>query len=95
MTETDQHQIHAIVHGRVQGVGFRDATQHRAAEIGVTGWVRNQPDNTVEVVAEGSKANLERFIAYLWRGPNSARVLRVEYDWHTATGHYSGFSLRG
>ncbi len=95
MTQTDQHQIHAIVHGRVHGVGFRDFTQRRAAELGVTGWVRNQPDGTVEAVAEGDKETLERFIAYLWRGPSSARVVRVESDWHAATGRFSGFSIRG
>ena len=95
MTEpSDQQQLHAVVHGRVQGVGFRDFTQRRAAELGVTGWVRNQPDSTVEVVAEGDKETLERFLALLWRGPNAARVVRVEYDYHAATGRFSGFSVR-
>ena len=94
MSEPQREQIHAVVHGRVQGVGFRDATQHRAYELGVSGWVRNQPDNTVEVVAEGDHKTLEQFLAFLWRGPNAARVLRVDYDWHRATGSYKGFSVR-
>ena len=92
--QPQQQQLHAIVQGRVQGVGFRDFTQRRAAELGVTGWVRNQPDGTVEAVAEGDKATLERFLALLWRGPNAARVVRVEYDYHAATGRFSGFSVR-
>ncbi len=94
MSETKIEQLHAVVHGRVQGVGFRDATQRRAAEMGVTGWVRNQPDSTVEVTAEGDHETLEHFLAFLWRGPNAARVLRVEYDWLTATGRYQDFHIR-
>lgn len=96
MTEVSpQRQLHAVVHGRVHGVGFRDFTQRRAAELGVTGWVCNQPDGTVEVTAEGDQATLEQLIAQLWRGPSSARVVRVETDWHSPTGRYSGFSIRG
>ena len=95
MTEQPEHQqLHAVVQGRVQGVGFRDFTQRRAAELGVTGWVRNQPDGTVEVVAEGDRETLERFLAFLWRGPNAARVVRVEYDYHPATGRFPGFGVR-
>jgi acylphosphatase len=94
MTENKPRQLHAVVHGRVQGVGFRDFTQRRAAELGVTGWVRNQPDSTVEVTAEADRETLERFLAFLWRGPNAARVLRVEYDYHEATGRFTGFSVR-
>jgi acylphosphatase len=95
MTNTEQQQVHAVVQGRVQGVGFRDFTQRRAAELGLNGWVRNQPDGTVETVAEGDKATLEQFIAHLWRGPVSARVIRVETEWRAATGRFSGFNIRG
>jgi acylphosphatase len=94
MTEQSLQQLHAVVHGRVHGVGFRDFTQRRAAELGVTGWVRNQPDSTVEVVAEGDRETIERFLALLWRGPGSARVVRVEYDYHPATGRFPGFGVR-
>ena len=78
MTESNQQQLRAVVHGRVQGVGFRDATQHRAVELGLTGWVRNQSDGTVETLAEGERDVLERFLAFLQRGPNAAHVTRVE-----------------
>ncbi len=91
---TENVQLHAIVHGRVQGVGFRDATQRRAADLGVTGWVSNRPDSTVEVLAEGDRETLERFLSFLWRGPNAARVLRVDAEWHAAGGRYSGFGIR-
>ena len=53
MSEPQHVQLHAVVHGRVHGVGFRDATRRRAADLGLTGWVCNRADNTVEVVAEG------------------------------------------
>jgi acylphosphatase len=93
MAESERHQLHAIVHGRVQGVGFRDFTQRRAEELGLTGWVRNQPDGTVEAVAEGDRATLERFLALLNRGPNAARVVRVETDWRAATHQFDDFHI--
>ncbi|HVU14044.1 MAG TPA: acylphosphatase [Phototrophicaceae bacterium] len=87
-------QLHAIVHGRVQGVGFRDATQRRALELGLTGWVRNRADETVEVTAEGERDVLERFLAFLNRGPVSARVSAVEARWLTASGRFHDFTIR-
>ncbi|MEO8394554.1 MAG: acylphosphatase [Chloroflexota bacterium] len=89
-----QHQLHAIVHGRVQGVGFRDSTQRRAAELGLSGWVRNQADGTVETTAEGERATLETFLAFLHRGPSSARVTQVDADWRAATGGFAHFGIR-
>jgi acylphosphatase len=77
----------AIVHGRVQGVFFRRYTDVTAKELSVSGWVRNQPDGTVEVWAEGPKDRLEKLAAWLKQGPPSAVVRRVELSWHEPKGY--------
>ncbi len=87
-------QLHAIVHGRVQGVGFRDATYRCASELGLSGWVRNRADLTVEVTAEGDRAALDQFLAFLQRGPSATRVTSVDADWREASGHFRDFSIR-
>ena len=88
-------RLHAIVHGRVQGVGFRAHTQRVANQHALTGWVTNRWDGSVEVIAEGSRTVLERFEQVLHQGPRSAQVDRVEiaYD-DTATGEFSRFNVR-
>ena len=67
-----------IVRGRVQGVCFRHFTREAAASCGVSGWVRNRPDGTVEAVGAGPLANVERWLAALHSGPTFARVDAVE-----------------
>jgi acylphosphatase len=67
-----------IVHGRVQGVWFRGSTQAEARAAGVSGWVRNRPDGTVEAVFEGSEEAVGRLVAWCGRGPRGARVARLE-----------------
>jgi len=67
-----------IVHGRVQGVGFRWFAEQAASVAGVSGWVRNRDDGTVEAVAAGSKEQLDEFAGYLRKGPRFAVVRRVE-----------------
>jgi acylphosphatase len=81
--------LHAIVHGRVQGVFFRDSTRREATGLGLGGWVRNLPDGTVEVYAEGDRAGLDRLHAWLYRGPEAARVTRVDADWGDGGGETS------
>jgi len=80
--------------GRVQGVGFRDATQRRARELGVTGWVRNAPGGAVLVHAEGPDAAVEALLAFLREGPSVARVSAVEVDRAKVEGHEQ-FAVRG
>lgn len=89
-----KRQLHAIVHGRVQGVNFRYYTLQTANQLGLTGWVRNLPDRTVEVVAEGTPAALERLLAFLHAGPPSAHVTRVNAEWRAATGAFDRFEIR-
>ncbi len=69
--------LHAIVQGRVQGVGYRYWLREQAVQMGLTGWVRNLPDGTVEVEAEGTDDELFEFEQVLWRGPALSRVDNV------------------
>ena len=86
-------RLHAVVHGDVQGVGFRYFVQRKAQQIGLQGWVRNNDNGTVEVVAEGSREQLEDLKRTLQEGPRMARVDRVETRWSSATGGMRGFEL--
>ena len=86
-------RLHATVHGEVQGVGFRYFVLRRAAEVALAGWVRNRPDGTVELVAEGGRPALERFLQLLRRGPGMASVERIEAAWSEAEG-LQGFEIR-
>jgi len=91
---TDIHQrLHAQVSGHVQGVNFRFYTHATANEIGLTGWVCNRPDGTVEVIAEGTPQQLDRLLQFLNRGPVSAIVSQVQTDWLPATGEFADFQI--
>ena len=68
----------ARVRGRVQGVGYRESCVHEANALGVTGWVRNRADGSVEAVLQGDADVVERMCAWLRRGPPMARVDDVE-----------------
>jgi acylphosphatase len=94
MSGIEATRLHAIVHGRVQGVGFRAFVVDRAVNIGAKGWARNRWDGTVEVLAEGNREQLERLLAALHSGPRMANVTRVEVDWQTARGEFSSFRMR-
>ena len=65
------------VTGRVQGVGFRYYTQKQAKLFGLTGWVKNLPDGSVQVLVQGEKPEIETFVDYLRIGPSMARVQNV------------------
>jgi acylphosphatase len=94
MTETELARLHAIIEGRVQGVGFRMFVVDNAALLGVTGWVRNRYVGDVEVVAEGDRQTLGKLLNYLHVGPRAARVTNVEADWQSASGEFSRFTVR-
>jgi acylphosphatase len=80
---------HLIIHGRVQGVGYRESLRAEAARLGVTGWVRNRRDGTVEAMVDGAPAALDAILAWAHRGPPAAHVTRVEEA--AAEGRFSGF----
>jgi len=86
-------RLHAVVHGDVQGVGFRYYVQRKARQLGLHGWVRNNDDGTVELVAEGGRDELEQLKRALQEGPRMARVDRVETQWSNGTGNLRAFEL--
>jgi acylphosphatase len=90
----EEVRLHAIVHGRVQGVNFRYYSQLRARELGVTGYVRNKWDRTVEVVAEGEREAVEKLLEFIKVGPPAARVQRVDSQWQDPTGQFGYFEVR-
>jgi acylphosphatase len=81
------------VHGRVQGVFFRDSTRERAQAHGVAGWARNMPDGSVEAVLEGEPEAVERVLRFLGSGPPHAEVGEVEVQEEQPEG-LEGFSVR-
>ncbi|HEX6349882.1 MAG TPA: acylphosphatase [Candidatus Dormibacteraeota bacterium] len=86
-------RMRAVIHGDVQGVGFRDFVERRARGLGLTGTVRNRGDGAVEVVAEGDKAALENLKQHLREGPRMAIVSQVELNEEAATGEFDRFEI--
>ena len=82
-----------VVHGLVQGVFFRDTVRTHAQSRGVSGWVRNNPDGTVEAVFEGEPEAVERLVSFVHEGPSGAIVERVDVADEADEG-LSGFSVR-
>lgn len=87
-------RLHARIDGHVQGVGFRAFVLENALELGLTGWVRNRWDGSVEVVAEGEREVLERLLSLLRRGPRAAYVSELKFDWLEAKDEFQDFRLR-
>jgi len=85
--------MHAVVSGRVQGVGFRWSARAEAERLGVAGWVRNRPDGTVEAEVEGSPEAVQGMLAWLGHGPAGARVTGVDTRAVPVTGT-AGFEIR-
>ena len=82
-----------VVHGRVQGVFFRESTRRLALELGVNGWARNTLEGTVEAVFEGRQEAVEQVVEFVHRGPRDARVERVDVFDEDEEG-LTGFSIR-
>ncbi len=87
-------RIHLIIKGRVQGVFFRANTQKQAKRLDLTGWVKNLPDENVEVVAEGEKEKIKDLISFCRKGPSSARVDDIDFKWEEFTGEFRSFSIK-
>lgn len=87
-------RIRCVVHGTVQGVGFRWTVHERAVRLGCTGYVRNLPDGCVELVAEGSPSALEDLKSFCQLGPRGARVTELNLETGEATGEFSNFEIR-
>ena len=88
-------RLHATIEGRVQGVGYRYFVEENAIVLGLTGWVRNRWNGSVETIAESDRQSLEKFLAALRRGPRASSVIGVNVQWLDATGEFTRFSIRG
>lgn len=92
--EMDRIRVRARVTGRVQGVWYRGSTRSRAAELGLSGWVRNEIDGSVALEAEGSEAQVSQLIEWCKKGPPAARVNGVDVQRIPPTGDTSSFEVR-
>lgn len=89
----DQKTLRLVIHGRVQGVYFRDSMRREAQNLAVAGWVRNRNDGTVEAAVQGESANVDAIVRWARHGPDRAQVERVEIEPHD--GSYSSFEIVG
>jgi acylphosphatase len=87
-------RAHVVVQGRVQGVYYRASARDHARRLNLSGWARNCPDGSVELVLEGERMPIEQFIAWCRKGPPAAVVTQVEVEWQTATGEFVGFAVK-
>ena len=94
MTRGEVARLEARVRGRVQGVGYRYSVVTWAEHLRLTGWVANEQDGSVTIVAEGPREDLEALLERLREGPPSAIVEYVAEDWLTHTGRWASFGIR-
>ncbi len=90
----EKARAHLIIEGRVQGVFFRQHTQEMAEGLGLTGWVKNRPDGSVEAVFEGDLERVNKAVEWCRRGPPQAGVASVRQSWEVHKGEFRDFSIR-
>lgn len=86
-------RLHAVVRGRVQGVGFRVFAREAGLRHRCRGWVRNRRDGSVELEVEGLENDLTELLTELYRGPVLARVEDIQLQWSHGPGRYVGFQI--
>lgn len=86
-------RVHILVSGMVQGVFFRHSARQLAEKLGLVGWIRNNPDGTVEALAQGEKKSLEEFIAWCKKGPSASQVEKVDIEWDDKQGDHNDFEI--
>jgi len=89
-----EERLHLIVSGDVQGVFFRAGAQSEARRLGVSGFARNREDGSVEVVAEGERAKLEKLLEWCSHGPAGASVSEVKEEWMESKKEFKDFRIR-
>ncbi|MBN2677636.1 MAG: acylphosphatase [Calditrichaeota bacterium] len=89
----NKDQLHVLVSGRVQGVGFRFFVKYQADRLNLTGYVRNMPEGQVEVLAEGLPKDLDQLLTLIWMGPSGALVVDVIQNRCRASGKYHDFEI--
>ena len=88
-------RVSAIISGRVQGVYYRESTRRQAQEIGeLTGWVKNQPDNTVKLVVEGNREKVQQLLDWCQTGPPMAKVQSIDILDENYLGEFTDFTVR-
>ena len=94
VSHSSLRRLHAVVHGKVQGVNFRAYTLEKAFSLELRGWVRNTINGTVEAVAEGNENALREFLEFLHVGSPSASITHVDVTWEEATREFEDFRVR-
>lgn len=89
----NDEEVHCLVSGKVQGVFYRDYVAKHARHLALTGYVKNTQNFMVEIVAQGYKENLEKFLEHVRKGPFLARVSRVDVEWRVSTEHLEKFKV--
>tara|TARA_Y100000310_G_scaffold203025_1_gene203287 strand:- start:5771 stop:6046 length:276 start_codon:yes stop_codon:yes gene_type:complete len=86
-------RLHIIIHGTVQGVFFRDFTKQQAKSLNITGYVKNQTGNSVELVAEGEEESLNQLLQLCKQGPSSAEVTNINIKWEEYKNEFKEFNI--
>jgi acylphosphatase len=87
-------RVRLEIYGRVQGVFFRKSTKEKAEKFGLSGWVRNREDGSVEALLEGAREDVDRLVEWARGGPRRAQVERVEIGEEEYVGELEGFEVR-
>ncbi|MEA2113637.1 MAG: acylphosphatase [Patescibacteria group bacterium] len=87
-------QVKIKVYGQVQMVMFRDATRRQARKLNLTGWVKNEIDDTVQIIAEGREERLKELVEWCYNGPVLARVDKIDVEWTEASGLFNKFEIK-
>ena len=90
----NEKRVHVIISGRVQGVAFRASCQRQANALGVSGWVRNDWDDSVEALFEGSAEAVDEMVRWCYHGPPAADVTSVQVEDAPDSPQYSAFHIR-
>lgn len=88
-----QSTLHIQIFGTVQGVFFRRETYTLAKTLGLTGWVKNLEDGSVEILVNGTKQKLEKLLEWCYSGPVGAKVTKVNFDWIDSTSEFQEFII--
>ena len=90
-SSSNSKTLHLVIHGRVQGVFFRQSMQREAESLEISGWVRNRSNGTVEAVVHGTPNAVDAIVSWAQRGPQLAQVERVDID--PTDGDYTNFEI--
>ena len=86
-------EVRCVVKGKVQGVFYRDFVGKHARHLALVGYARNMPNFTVEIVAQGYRDSLEKFLTHVRKGPFLARVSDVQFEWREPSQEFSSFDV--